>query len=315
LLDQRLALEWVRDNIASFGGDPSRITLVGESAGSASVDHHTFAWANDPIVSGVILMSGTARGIAPRTPEAGAASWYNTTSLLGCGDATSTTSPEDLLRCMQAVPAASIIKTLVSTLNSPTSSPYSPTIDNQLVFADPSTRRAAKVAMLVGNTDNEMALMRVLTANDPGDALVHELSQVTFVCPAAARAARSAREGNPTWRYRWHGVFPNTQLATRPGPSGAYHYSEVPVVFGNVDQSLVKNTRAEERVSGFVRGAWAAFARDPVKGLLRYGGEGGWPRYVEHERTLARIGWENRTGLNLEVGNRYDQGCTEEGST
>lgn len=40
LLDQVMALEWVRDNVASFGGDPSNVTIMGNSAGAASVAMH-----------------------------------------------------------------------------------------------------------------------------------------------------------------------------------------------------------------------------------------------------------------------------------
>jgi acetylcholinesterase len=62
-LDQRLAIEWVRGNIHAFGGDCERITLWGHSAGAVSVDSYGFSYAHDPIVSGMILSSGTAQSV------------------------------------------------------------------------------------------------------------------------------------------------------------------------------------------------------------------------------------------------------------
>jgi cholinesterase len=90
ILDQRLAVEWVRDNIVGFGGDPKRITIFGESAGSMSVDYYAYAWLDDPIVNGFISQSGTSmmtdqdydyRKLVQLRNDA----WYEMTQKLGCG--------------------------------------------------------------------------------------------------------------------------------------------------------------------------------------------------------------------------------------
>ena len=78
------------------------------------------------------------------------------------------------------------------------------------------------------------------------------------------------------------------------------------MLFGTVDERLVGNTKEEVSVGRYMRGVWATFAKDPKRGLLR---EYGWPRYGGEGKTLARIGWEGRTGRNPVVGGLYDEGC------
>ncbi|XP_023323658.1 cholinesterase 2 [Eurytemora carolleeae] len=60
LLDQQLALQWVKDNIAAFGGDADQVTIMGESAGSASVTYHMLSPLSQPLFSKAIAESGSA---------------------------------------------------------------------------------------------------------------------------------------------------------------------------------------------------------------------------------------------------------------
>ncbi|XP_057711660.1 acetylcholinesterase isoform X1 [Corythoichthys intestinalis] len=65
LLDQRMALQWVQDNIHHFGGNPKQVTIFGESAGGASVGFHLLSPDSRPVFTRAILQSGV-----PNTPWA-----------------------------------------------------------------------------------------------------------------------------------------------------------------------------------------------------------------------------------------------------
>lgn len=101
--DTRMAMEWTRDNIAAFGGDPTRMVLWGQSAGAGQVAEQSLAFLDDPIVWGYIEDSGAAYGDRSPYTDTTHANWTFIADELGCtGDAANVT------KCLQTAPQSDI---------------------------------------------------------------------------------------------------------------------------------------------------------------------------------------------------------------
>jgi carboxylesterase type B len=310
LLDQRMAVEWVRDNIANFGGDPKRITLFGESAGGASVDYHTYAWRKNPIISSIIAESGVASigSLAKGTSEG---NWYELAQKLGCGGEAAGESTVECVRHrdFREIQAATERDPAASTMDIK----FSPIADNKTVFSDYGTLgrtgKFAHIPALIGNNAHEAGLMQLMdlgksNSTDTYDPMFWSIvDAVDFSCPSGRAAGYRTDNKVPSWRYRFFGDFPNQRLF--PG-IGAYHTSEIFVTFDTAAPvSGVPDTPEQHDLGKYMRHAWASFAKDPKNGLVKLG----WPTYDTNTESLIRLGYNNETTASFTLNQQVDDWC------
>lgn len=104
LQDQRLALEWVADNIAAFGGDPSKVTIFGESSGAISTSFQVLAFDGDNTYKGKPLFYAAIMESGNPTPVQGADSVSGQRSYDIIAHATNCYGNSTPIACLRDVP-------------------------------------------------------------------------------------------------------------------------------------------------------------------------------------------------------------------
>jgi len=285
-LDQRFALEWVQYSIRSFGGNPQKVTIFGESAGALSVDALVTSYSHNPPFRAAIEESGEV--FLEDFLNAGlnsTKSWLTLAASLNCYQSTSN------LVCVRTANA-----TTIKSIIEHAALGFQPMVDNITLIGNPAAARAAHnaahVPMLVGTNGQEGRIFVIGQSNlssyinNTFDVLPSVASQVAqayavgtgglntyyeaiaqiytelvFQCPQAITANESAAAGYPTWRYIFNASFANTQIIPN---LAAFHSSEVPIVFGTYPQANA--TAQESALSQYIRGAWGRFAKNSMGG-------------------------------------------------
>ena len=287
LMDQQAALRWTRDNIAAFGGDPGRITIMGESAGGMSVLSLLGAPAARGLFRGAIIMSGGGRTAGQQREMARDLPGLPSAETIGLNFAKSVGiegTDAAALAALRALPAERIVSGLnLASLFAPPSGP--PTYSGP--FTDGVTLTGsveamfdrggqAPVPVMVGATSADIGFVPATTKEQIFDgfganaakarAIYDPKGDGTFfdvmlkvggdrfmIEPARHVAAKVAVAGRPAYHYR----FSYVAETARDGAKGAAHASDIPYFLDTVATKYGPATTAGDRamaaaISGFV---------------------------------------------------------------
>ena len=317
-MDQIAVLQWVKKNIASFGGDPGNVTIFGESAGGHSVLTLLTAPSAKGLFQKAIVESGGGRSLlgpvrylheshpgAPAAEESGVA-FAKKMGIEG-------KSAAETLAALRALPAEKVVDGLnMMTMNAPTYS--GPMIDGKVVTESVEEAllagRQARVPVMIGANSNEFgfsfspnweALMspfgalraRAEAAYDPNGTkdfrAVGALlgSDKSFVEPARFVARQVRKGGQKSYEYRFSYV---AESMRKEWKAGAPHATEIPFVFNTVAARYGDKLAAADKAAAEAAHAyWVAFAKT---GDPNSNGRAKWPVYEAGADQLMNFTFE-----------------------
>ena len=234
LLDQLAALRWVQRNVASFGGDPRAVTIIGESAGGMSVHAMLTSPAAKGLFRAAVVQSGgdasyNAASIA--TAEAAATAFAR-------GKGIATNDPQAAAK-LYALTGEQVIDGLnlatVGAQQGPERTYSRPVPDGRTFVDSLGAYRAGNFA--------HVPVMIGATSNDIGGPTGYMMTGARTVAGLLAKA------GMPTYYYRFDYVATS---ATTPETAGAGHATEIPFFFDTADIKYGAATTATDRAAARV---------------------------------------------------------------